>query len=60
MGFLVVFPTAFAINATHRVRTVVEAADLGRPYERVSFTTADRDSERRTWHLSPRVTAPQS
>lgn len=41
VGFLVVFPTAFAINATHRARTVVEAADLGRPYERVSFTTAD-------------------
>jgi uncharacterized membrane protein YidH (DUF202 family) len=41
LGVLVVFPVAFAINATHRARTVVEAADLGRPYERVSFTTAD-------------------
>jgi dienelactone hydrolase len=40
-GFLVVFPIAFAINATHRARTAVEAADLGRPYERVSFTTSD-------------------
>jgi hypothetical protein len=41
VGFLVVFPTAFAINATHRARTTVEAADLGRPYERVTFTTSD-------------------
>jgi len=41
VGFLVVFPIAFAINATHRARTAVEAADLGRRYERVSFTTAD-------------------
>jgi len=41
VGFLVVFPVAFAINATHRARTAVEAADLGRPYERVSFTTSD-------------------
>jgi dienelactone hydrolase len=41
VGFLVVFPIAFAINATHRARTVVEAADLGRPYERVSFVTSD-------------------
>ena len=41
VGFLVVFPTAFAINATHRARTSVEAADLGRAYERVSLTTSD-------------------
>ena len=40
-GFLVLFPTAFAIVATHRARTPVQAADLGRPYERVSFTTSD-------------------
>jgi hypothetical protein len=41
IGFLVVFPVAFAINATHRARTAVEAADLGRAYERVSFITSD-------------------
>src|SRR5215207_9933349 len=40
-GFLFVFPTAFAINATHRARTAVDAAELGRPYERVTFTTSD-------------------
>src|SRR5215207_4409050 len=40
-GFLFVFPIAFAINATHRARTAVEAADLGRAYERVSLTTSD-------------------
>jgi len=41
VGFLVVFPAAFAINATHRARMAVTGADLGRPYERVSFTTSD-------------------
>jgi uncharacterized protein len=41
VGFLIVFPTAFAINATHRARTAVDAGDLSRPYERVSFTTSD-------------------
>ena len=37
----VVLPMAFAIVATHRAREPVEAVDLGRPYERVSFTTSD-------------------
>jgi alpha/beta superfamily hydrolase len=41
LGFLVVFPVAFAINATHRARTAVAAADLGRPYQRVQFVTSD-------------------
>jgi uncharacterized protein len=41
VGFLVVFPVAFAIVATHRARTIVATADLGRPFERVSFTTSD-------------------
>jgi uncharacterized protein len=40
-GFLVLFPTAFAIVATHRARTPVEVADLGRAYGRVTFTTSD-------------------
>ena len=30
VGFLVVFPVAFAITATHRARTDVASADLGR------------------------------
>jgi uncharacterized protein len=41
LGFLVVFPAAFAIVATHRARERVQAVELGRRYERVSFTTAD-------------------
>jgi fermentation-respiration switch protein FrsA (DUF1100 family) len=40
-GFLIVFPLVVAIVATHRARTSVAAPDLGRPYERVSFTTGD-------------------
>ena len=32
VGFLVVFPMAFAIVATHRARQPVEAIDLGRAY----------------------------
>jgi dienelactone hydrolase len=40
-GFFVVFPTALAIVATHKARAPVAAADLGRPYARVSFRTAD-------------------
>jgi hypothetical protein len=40
-GFFVLFPVAFAIVATHKARSPVVAADLGRPYERVSFRTAD-------------------
>ena len=40
-GFLVVFPVAFAIVATHRARAPVTVADLGRFHEQVRFTTAD-------------------
>jgi hypothetical protein len=40
-GFFVVFPTAFAIVATHRARTAVTPVDLGRGYQRVSFATSD-------------------
>ena len=40
-GVFVVLPTAIGILATHRAREPVEAVDLGRPYERVSFTTSD-------------------
>jgi hypothetical protein len=37
----VVVPVTVAIVATHRAREPVTAADLGRPYERVHFTTRD-------------------
>jgi len=37
----VLVPATIAIVATHRAREPVAAADLGRAYERVSFTTAD-------------------
>ena len=40
-GVFVVLPTAIGILATHRAREPVEAVDLGRPYERVSFMTSD-------------------
>ena len=37
----VVFPAALSILATHKARAPVAAADLGRPYEQVSFRTSD-------------------
>jgi dienelactone hydrolase len=40
-AYLVVLPVGLAIVVTHNPRAPVEAADLGRPYERVSFETAD-------------------
>ena len=40
-GFLLVFPAAFAIVATHRAPVAVEAADLGRPYETVTLRSSD-------------------
>jgi poly(3-hydroxybutyrate) depolymerase len=40
-GFFVLFPLAFAIVATHKARAPVAAADLGRPYERVTLRTGD-------------------
>ena len=41
VAFEFVVPVPFAFIATHRAREPVKAADLGRPYERVSFETAD-------------------
>jgi hypothetical protein len=41
VGMFVLFPAVFAIVATHRAREPVKAADLGRPYEDVAFTTGD-------------------
>jgi dienelactone hydrolase len=40
-AYLVVLPVAFAIVATHKARSPVTAADVGRAYERVTFTTSD-------------------
>ncbi len=39
--YLVVLPVAFAILATQRGRSAPPAADLGRPYARVTLTTSD-------------------
>ena len=46
----VLVPTTIAIVATHRAREPVPAADLGRTYEQVSFTTAD-DLELTGWYV---------
>jgi uncharacterized protein len=40
-GLFVVGPIGLAVLVTHKARAPVEAADLGRPYERVAFTTSD-------------------
>jgi fermentation-respiration switch protein FrsA (DUF1100 family) len=40
-AYLVVLPVAISVLATHKARAPVTAADLGRPYERVGFTTRD-------------------
>jgi dienelactone hydrolase len=40
-AYLLVLPTGIAIIATHKARSPVAAADLGRPYERVSLHTGD-------------------
>jgi uncharacterized protein len=40
-ALLVLVPAVLAIVATHRARQPVPAAELGRAYERVSFTTSD-------------------
>ena len=40
-GIFVVMPVAFAIVATHKARSPVPQAELGRPYVDVSLTTSD-------------------
>ena len=40
-AYLLVLPVAIAIVATHKARSPVAAADLGRPYEPVSLRTRD-------------------
>jgi uncharacterized protein len=39
--FWFVLPVGLALVATHRARTTIAVADLGRPYETVSLTTKD-------------------
>ena len=41
VGVFVVLPVGIAIVATHRARSAVSPADLGRPHERVALTTSD-------------------
>jgi fermentation-respiration switch protein FrsA (DUF1100 family) len=41
VAYWVVLPVAMAILATHRPRSAVEPADLGRPYEQVTIRTGD-------------------
>jgi hypothetical protein len=52
-GVLVVLPTGIAIVATHRARTPVATAALGRPFERVALTTAD-GLTLRAWYVPSR------
>jgi hypothetical protein len=40
-AYLLVMPVAIAIVATHKARSPVAAADLGRPFERVTLRTRD-------------------
>jgi len=41
LSVLVVLPTAIAIVATHKARSPVEAATLGRPYRELQLNTSD-------------------
>jgi hypothetical protein len=40
-AYMLVLPIGIAITATHKARSPVRAANLGRPYGRVSFRTSD-------------------
>jgi uncharacterized protein len=48
-----VFPLGLSFIATHVARAPVHAADLGRPYENVAFTTSDR-LRLRGWYVPSR------
>jgi len=50
---VLVFPVAFSYVITHTARAVVPDADLGAPYEQVSFTTSD-GLELRGWYVPSR------
>jgi uncharacterized protein len=52
-GLFVIAPIGMAVLATNKARAPVEAADLGRPYERVSFTTSD-GLELKGWYVPSR------
>ena len=49
----VVLPTAVSIVATHKARSPIEAVDLGRPYQQVSFRTSD-GLRLRGWYVPSR------
>jgi len=51
--YVLVFPVAFSYVVTHTARAVVPDADLGAPYEQVSFTTSD-GLELRGWYVPSR------
>jgi dienelactone hydrolase len=55
-GLFVVAPVTLSILATHKARAPVEAADLGRPYERVSLHTSD-GLTLRGWYVPSRTRA---
>jgi hypothetical protein len=50
---LVVLPVGLALIATHRARSPVVAADLGRPYREVGLTTSD-GLRLRAWYVPSR------
>jgi uncharacterized protein len=52
-ALLVVLPTGLAIVATHKARSPVAAADLGRPYRDVQLTTSD-GLHLRGWYVPSR------
>jgi hypothetical protein len=41
VGYEIVLPLAFALVATHKPRSSVASADLGRPYEEITLRTSD-------------------
>jgi fermentation-respiration switch protein FrsA (DUF1100 family) len=52
-GLFVFGPIGMAVLATHKARAPVEAADLGRAHEQVSFTTSD-SLELKGWYVPSR------
>jgi hypothetical protein len=53
VGLLVVLPVGIAIVATHRARSTVAAAELGRPYRDVTLTAGD-GLRLRAWYVPSR------
>ena len=52
-AILIVLPTAIAIIATHKARSPVTTANLGRPYQSVGLTTSD-GLRLRAWYVPSR------